>query len=83
MRGVSSIEEEILAFIHRELGLPRRRCRPDEPLFTSGLLDSFAMVSLLAHAEERFGVALLDSDALLEIDTARALAAHIHASLAR
>jgi acyl carrier protein len=83
MSGLPTIEEELLTFIHMELGLPRGRCRPDEPLFSSGLLDSFAMVSLLAHAEERFGVALLDSDALLEIDTARTLAAHIHRSLSR
>jgi acyl carrier protein len=83
MSPLLSIEEELLTFIHQELALPRSHCRPDEPLFSSGLLDSFAMVALLAHAEEHFGVPLLDSDALFEIDTARALAAHIHQALSR
>jgi acyl carrier protein len=83
MSPLLSIEKELLTFIHQELGLPRKHCRSDQRLFSSGLLDSFAIVSLLAHAEERFGVPLLDSDALTEIDTARALAAHIHESLGR
>jgi acyl carrier protein len=83
MSALPTIEKELLTFLRMELRLPRGRCRPDEPLFSSGLLDSFAMVALLAHAEERFGVSLLDSDALFEIDTARALAAHIDQSLSR
>ncbi len=35
---------------------------PDDPLFTSGLLDSFALTDFVAGLEEEFGVSVPDSD---------------------
>jgi len=78
---VQEIERDLLRYIEDELGVPGRQCRPDAPLFSSGVLDSFAMVSLLVFAEERFGVSLIDSDAMVAIDTAGGLARHVHRSL--
>jgi acyl carrier protein len=34
----------------------------DDPLFTSGLLDSFALTDFVAGLEEEFGVTIPDSD---------------------
>jgi acyl carrier protein len=34
----------------------------DEPLFTSGLLDSFALTDFVGGLEEEFGVTVPDSD---------------------
>ncbi|SFS04200.1 D-alanine--poly(phosphoribitol) ligase subunit 2 [Granulicella pectinivorans] len=35
---------------------------PDESLFTSGLLDSFALTDFVTGLEEEFGVTIPDSD---------------------
>ena len=34
----------------------------DEPLFTSGVLDSFALPDLVSALEEEFGITIPDSD---------------------
>jgi acyl carrier protein len=41
---------------------PNRAIRPDEPLISSGLIDSFSLVDLSMFVEERFGVRLDDSE---------------------
>jgi acyl carrier protein len=35
---------------------------PDEPIFSSGLLDSFALTDFVAGLEREFGVTIPDSD---------------------
>jgi acyl carrier protein len=35
---------------------------PDDPLFTSGMLDSFALTDFVSGLEEEFGVTIPDSD---------------------
>jgi acyl carrier protein len=46
---------------------PNRAIQPDEPLISSGLIDSFSLVDLSMFVEERFGVRLDDSE--LNADT--------------
>lgn len=41
---------------------PKRAIKPDEPLISSGLIDSFSLVDLSMFVEERFGVRLDDSE---------------------
>jgi acyl carrier protein len=41
---------------------PNRTLKVDEPLISSGLIDSFSLVDLSMFVEERFGVRLDDSE---------------------
>jgi len=41
---------------------PGRNLRPDEPLLTSGLVDSFNLVDLGLFVEDRFGVRIEDTE---------------------
>ena len=52
----AEISAALLEFLRDELGVPSDLCGGSAPLFSSGLLDSFALVSLLAFAESRFAV---------------------------
>lgn len=51
---------------------PKRAIRPDEPLISNGLIDSFSLVDLGLFVEERFGVRIDDSE--LNADTFDSLA---------
>jgi acyl carrier protein len=51
------LEEYIAAKILRQ---PNRSIQPDEPLLTSGLVDSFSLVDLAVFVEENFGVRIED-----------------------
>ena len=79
MNSVEEIADAIVHFVRAELDVPPDRCGPETPLFSGGLLDSFALVTLLAFVEERWSVALLDADVALEaLDSPRTLAAYVH-----
>jgi len=41
---------------------PQRIIRPDEPLISSGLIDSFSLVDLGMYVEDTFGVRLEDTE---------------------
>jgi acyl carrier protein len=41
---------------------PNRSIKPDEPLLTSGLIDSFHLVDLALFVEDNFGVHIDDSE---------------------
>jgi acyl carrier protein len=41
---------------------PNRAIKPDEPLLTSGLIDSFHLVDLALFIEDNFGVHIDDSE---------------------
>ena len=41
---------------------PKRTLRPDEPLLTSGLVDSFNLVDLGLFIEDQFGVRIEDTE---------------------
>ncbi|PJF47159.1 MAG: acyl carrier protein [Chloroflexi bacterium] len=46
---------------------PKRAIKPDEPLISSGLIDSFHLVDLGLFVEDKFGVRIDDSE--LNADT--------------
>ncbi|NMB56239.1 MAG: acyl carrier protein [Leptolinea sp.] len=51
----------------RILKQPDRVIKPDEPLISSGLIDSFSLVDLAIIVEDEFGVRIDDSE--LNADT--------------
>jgi acyl carrier protein len=53
------LAEYIAAEILRQ---PNRSIKPDEPLLTSGLIDSFHLVDLALFVEDNFGVHIDDSE---------------------
>jgi acyl carrier protein len=46
---------------------PDRSIKPDEPLISSGLIDSFSLVDLALYVEDTFGVHIDDTE--LNADT--------------
>jgi acyl carrier protein len=41
---------------------PARKIKPDEPLISRGLIDSFSLVDLALFVEDTFGVRIEDSE---------------------
>ena len=74
-----SIAQAVGAYIAAHiLKNPRRAIKPDEPLISSGLIDSFHLVDLGLFVEEQFGVRLDDSELNADtFDTLQQLAALI------
>jgi acyl carrier protein len=59
--GRNEVIEQITEFICVELLKdPTRRIREDEPLISSGLIDSFGLVDLALFVEDTFGVRIED-----------------------
>ena len=56
---LSSLTQYIAAEIMKQ---PKRVINPDEPLLTSGLIDSFHLVDLALYVEDNFGVHIDDSE---------------------
>jgi len=54
-----SLSQYIAAKILKQ---PKRVVREDEPLISSGLIDSFSLVDLAMYVEDQFGVHLDDSE---------------------
>jgi acyl carrier protein len=53
--------EQIAGFIGKEiLKDPERQIKADEPLISSGLIDSFGLVDLALFVEDAFGVRIED-----------------------
>ncbi len=58
-----TILEKLAAYIAAEfLKQPGRIIKPDEPLLSSGLVDSFHLVDLALFVEDNFGVHIDDSE---------------------
>ncbi len=58
-----SIQQTLSSFIaERILKQPKRTIRPDEPLISSGLIDSFSLVDLALFVEDTFGVHIADTE---------------------
>ena len=66
----------LTGFIARDLlKQPKRVIRPDEPLISSGLVDSFSLVDLSLFIEDSYGVRLDDTELNAEtFDTLEQLA---------
>jgi acyl carrier protein len=57
------ILESLSYYISTEfLKQPKRIIKPDEPLLTSGLIDSFHLVDLSLFVEQKFGVRIDDTE---------------------
>lgn len=54
------ILENLTAYFAKELNA--KDLGPDDPLLSSGLLDSLAIVKLLSYVEEEFDVEISDAD---------------------
>lgn len=64
----TEITSQIGSYIAVEfLKSPDRQILPDEPLISSGLIDSFSLVDLALFIEDNFGVRLDDTE--LNADT--------------
>ena len=47
---------------HKILQQPNRAIDPDEPLLSSGLIDSFSLMDLALFVEDQFGVRIDDTE---------------------
>lgn len=56
---ISSIEAYIAAQILKQ---PNRKLASDEPLISSGLIDSFSLMDLALFVEDTFGVRIADTE---------------------
>ena len=60
----SGLEQYIVTKILKQ---PNRRISPDEPLISSGLIDSFSLMDLALFVEDTYGVRIEDTE--LNADT--------------
>ncbi|HSK88326.1 MAG TPA: acyl carrier protein [Anaerolineales bacterium] len=56
---ISTVEKYIAAQVLKQ---PNRRIAPDEPLISSGLIDSFSLMDLALFVEDTFGVRIEDTE---------------------
>jgi len=78
---VSALAEYIASNILKQ---PRRAIGPEEPLISSGLVDSFSLVDLALFVEDTFGVHLDDVELNAQtFDTLEQLAALIRSRQVR
>ncbi len=61
---VSTLQKQIAAQILKQ---PNRIIREDEPLISSGLIDSFSLMDVALFVEDNFGVRIEDTE--LNADT--------------
>jgi acyl carrier protein len=60
---MEEIINKLTAYITGEiLKQPKRTIRPDEPIISSGLIDSFSLVDLGLFIEDNFGVRIDDTE---------------------
>jgi len=78
------VVDQILAFIRiKLLKDPNRQIQADEPLISSGLIDSFGLVDLALFIEDTFGVRIEDMELTASVfDTANELSQLISRKLA-
>lgn len=63
---------------------PNKVIQPDEPLITSGLVDSFSLVDLALFVENSFNVRIDDTELTADVfDTLRQLAELVESRLPR
>lgn len=80
---VEGIEEQILAFVRRELVAPDAVVTRDQDLLSGELLDSLGVLRLSAFVRETFALAMRPGDFVAEnFRTVAVLAAYVHTSSA-
>ncbi|MBF0622081.1 MAG: acyl carrier protein [Magnetococcales bacterium] len=63
---MSDIRNRILTFLDDELGMDLDEVQPDTLLFSSGMIDSFSLVTLMTFLEENFGFRISPDDVTLD-----------------
>lgn len=61
-----SLRENILNYLHTELGINTSDIDDDTPLFSSSLLDSFSMVDLIAFIEKDAAISISPTEVSLD-----------------
>jgi acyl carrier protein len=56
---ISALEKYIATQVLKQ---PNRRIAPDEPLISSGLIDSFSLMDIALFVEDTFGVRIEDTE---------------------
>jgi acyl carrier protein len=75
---MSVASEGLLHFLQNELSIDATEITPRTPLFSSGLVDSFAFVSLLAYIESESGFRIEPTDVNLDnFDTIDRILAYV------
>ncbi len=78
MDNIDDIVQKLSAYIAEEFLDQPRRLLPDEPLISSGLIDSFSMINVATFVERTFGVHLADTELNADhFDTIKQLASLI------
>jgi len=73
---MNTVKDRIRSFLSGDLGIELSGIADDAALFTSGTIDSFALLELMAFMEQEFGVKIEIADMSIEqLDTIDALAA--------
>jgi len=76
---LDTLSEQIAADILKQ---PKRKILPDEPLLSSGLIDSFNLIDLALLVEDSFGVHIDDTELNAEtFDSLTQLVELIHARM--
>jgi len=63
---MSITQQEILDFMQTELGIETATLDPSVPVFSSGVIDSFSLVSLITFIERKCGITVDPIDVTLE-----------------
>lgn len=66
MKSDDQIREELIAFLIEEIDDEDVEVAADTPLFSDGLIDSFAMAGLIAFVEDLAGRQIPHSEVVLE-----------------
>ena len=56
---ITNLEAYIVTNILKQ---PNRKIKPDEPLISSGLIDSFSLMDIALFVEDTFGVRIEDTE---------------------
>ena len=68
MAVMSEIQSKLARFIAEKImKQPKRELKPDQPLISSGLIDSFSLVDVGLFIEDEFGLRIDDSDLTVEL----------------
>ena len=59
-------EQSLLQFIQDELGVDTSAVKADTPLFSQGVIDSFALVSLMTYVESGCGFRIRPDEVTLD-----------------
>ena len=71
-------EQKIMEFLEEELDVEVDELNGDTELFSSGLIDSFSMVSLMAFLEDSEGIQMSSMDVNLNnLDTVNRMLAYL------